>query len=102
MNPSAAPLSESGDPKGPDRKTATLPESKSTPAAADKEKPVSSGGVPIVVDARTPKKTAHGAGAAFAEIRTTDLAPSKVEPVGAKSAPVAKTAAPADKSYAST
>src|SRR5260370_42440778 len=101
MNPSAAPLSESGDPKGPDRKTATLPESKSTPATADKEKPASSGGVPIVVNARTPKKTAHGAGAAFDAIRTTDFAPNKGEPVGASSAPVAKTTALSVDCYAS-
>ncbi len=100
MNPSVTPLSESGDPKVRDWKAATPSEGKSSPADTAKNQPVPSGGVPIVVD-HTPKTKADGAGVARAEARSTDKPSNKVEPVGSRSAPPAKTPAPAEAPYVS-
>jgi hypothetical protein len=100
VNSSVAPLSESGDPKVPNPKAATPPESRITPAATAKDKPIPSGGVPTVVD-HTPRTKAPGAGVTFADARSTDKPSNKVELVGAKSAPAAKTPALADGSYVS-
>jgi hypothetical protein len=103
--PRIVSLSDSGD-ASPHLKVVTLPVGKSAPTIRDQDKPVPSGGVPVVIERRTTEKRAPktnpnaiGDGAAFAEARSTGKPSNNVEPVGRTSAPVAKTPEHANGSY---